>query len=540
LLVTRTIGPAIADGGEKVNVNQWDTHKETILDLVIAKTRQASPSFWQETAAPLTEYPALHGKIEADVAIVGGGITGLTAAAHLAAAGRKVVVLEANRIGSGTTGDTSAHLDVMPEQGSEALIRDFGLSAARAVTQARMAAIVQIEAWCRELEIDGDFRRVPAYMYSESPEGMEALREEREHARRLGLEVAMVDAIGLPFARGGLRIENQARFHALGYLQGLAESLHADGVVIHERSPVQPPRDDEPCTLETPQGRVIATDVLLCTHTCYMGITEIDTRIAPYQSYVLTARVATQIPDALFWDDVEPYHYLRVASSKDPRLLVVGGADHKTSQGGDEREAMARLEQYVQERFHVEAIEHQWSAEFLEPADGLPYIGRLRTTRHVMTGAGYSGTGLTYGTVAGRVLADLHLGRASELAEIFSPSRFKPIAAGLNYLSENLNVAKHFVADRFSGDTIESLDEVHNGEGRLVRYRGYQRAVYRDEQGAIHVLSPVCTHAGCRVQWNEFESTWDCPCHGGRFSALGKRLYGPPPNDLEPQALDDL
>ena len=158
---------------------------------------------------------------------------------------------------------------------------------------------------------------------------------------------------------------------------------------------------------------------------------------------------------------------------------MVGGADHKTGQGGDEREAMARLEQYVQERFHVDAIEQQWSAEFLEPADGLPYIGRLRTTRHVMTGAGYSGTGLTYGSVAGGVLADLHLGRASELAEIFSPSRFKPIAR-------------------------------------------------------------VCTHAGCRVQWNEFESTWDCPCHGGRYSALGKRLYGPPPNDLQPQTLDDL
>ncbi len=511
------------------------------MDHVIAETlRQATPSYWRDTAPSLAEYPPLQGEVEADVAIVGAGITGLTAAAHLAAAGKRVVVLEANRVGGGTTGDTSAHLDAMPDQGAETFINDFGISIARTVTEARMAAIAQIEAWCGNLGIDCEFRRVPAYIYSESPEGVAALREECERARRLGLEAAIVDEVGLPFARGGLRIENQARFHALQYLQGLAKAIHAGGVAIHERSPAQPPRDGEPCTVETPGGRVTATDVLLCTHTCYMGITEIDTLIAPYQSYVLTARVAAQIPDALLWDDAEPYHYLRVASGEDPGLLIVGGADHKTGQGGDEREAMARLEQYVQERFHVEAIEHQWSAELLEPADGLPYIGRLRTTRHVMTGAGYSGTGLTFGTVAGRVLADLHLGRESELADIFSPSRFKPVAAASNYLSENMNVAKRFVADRFSGDTIESLDEVHIGEGRLVHYRGNQWAVYRDGQGAIHVLSPVCTHAGCRVQWNEFESTWDCPCHGGRYSALGKRLYGPPPKDLEIQALDEL
>ncbi len=502
--------------------------------------RQATSTLWQETISAPPILPSLRGQVEADVVILGAGITGLTAAMYLKAAGQRVVVLEAGRVGSGTTGGTSAHLDAMPDQGAEQLIRDFGESTAGAVTRARMAAIAQIESWCRELDIACDFRRVPAYLYSESADRVSALEAECEAARRLGLETTMVDRLDLPFAYGGFRIDNQARFHSLSYLYGLARRLRGEGVAIYEDSHAQIPADGEPCVVETGGGRVTARNVLLCTHTSYMGVTAIDTLVAPYQSYVLTARVSDEVPDTLYWDDAEPYHYTRLASSEDPKLLVVGGADHKTGQGGDEREAMDRLERYVHERFQVKSIEHRWSAELLEPSDGLPYVGRMWTTRNVMVGAGFSGTGLTFGSIAGKVLADLVLERESPLAKIFSPARFKPLAGGPDYLAENLNVARRFVADRFSGDAVESLDEVRAGEGRLIRYQGKQWAVYRDQQGAVHVLSPVCTHAGCHVQWNEFENTWDCPCHGGRFSALGERIYGPPPKNLEPKAIADL
>jgi Rieske Fe-S protein len=254
----------------------------------------------------------------------------------------------------------------------------------------------------------------------------------------------------------------------------------------------------------------------------------------------MTVRVEQELPDALFWDDAEPYHYTRRATTDDPGLIIVGGSDHKTGQGDDERDAFHHLERYVRQRFAVQKIEQRWSAEFFEPADGLPYVGRVPSMKHVYLGTGYSGTGLTFGTVAGRLLADLVLDRANPMSDIFSPSRIKPLAAGGSLIKENLNAAKHFVLDRFTGDSIESLEEVPPGKGRLVKYEGKQWAIYRDDEGAIHVLSPVCTHMGCHVQWNEAEKTWDCPCHGGRFSCLGERLYGPPPKDLEEQALAEL
>lgn len=502
-----------------------------------------SPStYWhQASSKPDPTYPPLNQQIQADVAIIGAGITGLTAAMHFKNTGRRVVVLEAGRVGAGTTGGTSGHLDAHPDQGARKLIKDFGETAARDVTEGRMAAIGRIETWCQEYSIDCEFHRIPAYLYSESDSGAKELMQEHEALQRLGLTTSWLPQVFLPFPnRGGFRIDDQARFHSLKYLHALAEQIHGNHGAIYEHTTAHPPEDGEPCIVETDGGKVVAKDVLVCTHSAFLGISQFDMRIAPYQSYVITARVEHEIPDALFWDDAEPYHYIRLASASDPRLLIIGGCDHKTGQGGDEREAFDQLEQYARQRFPVQNIEQRWSAELFEPADGLPYVGHVPSAKHLYLSTGYSGTGLTFGTAAGQLLADLVLERSSPLAEIFSPARLKPMAASGNLLKENLNVAKHFVADRFTGDSIESLDQVLPGEGRLVKYNGNQWAVYRDEQGAVHVLSPVCTHMGCHVQWNEAEKTWDCPCHGGRYSAMGERLYGPPPHDLPEQPLAEL
>lgn len=498
-------------------------------------------TYWNQTNGQ-PSFPALHRSREADVLIIGGGITGMTAALHLKQAGRQVVVVEAGRIGAGTTGGTSGHLDAHPDQGAKQIIKDFGEDAAREVTKAREEAITQIETWCENFAIDCDFQRIPAYLYSESERGAKDLEEECDYLKRLGLAADLVSIAPLPFGNsGGVRIENQGRFHALKYLSALAAQVAGGDCAIYEHTKAQPPEDGEPSTVKFENGKTItAKTVLVCTHSAYLGLSQFDLRVAPYQSYVMTVRVEDELPDALFWDDAEPYHYTRRASSDDPNLIIVGGCDHKTGQGDDERDAFHHLERFVRQRFTVQKIEQRWSAEFFEPADGLPYVGRVPTMNHVYLSTGYAGTGLTFGTAAGRLLSDLVLDRPSPMADIFSPSRIKAIAAGGSLIKENLNAAKHFVLDRFTGESIDSLEEVPPGKGRLVKYEGKQWAIYRDDEGGVHVLSPVCTHMGCHVQWNEAEKTWDCPCHGGRYSCLGERLYGPPPHDLEVQALAEL
>jgi glycine/D-amino acid oxidase-like deaminating enzyme/nitrite reductase/ring-hydroxylating ferredoxin subunit len=492
-------------------------------------------SYWHDTANARVHYLPLEESIHTDVAIIGGGITGLTAAIHLKNAGRRVVVLEGNDIGAGTTGFTTAQLDMTTDSELKQLISRFGEDVTRQVVQASRDAIDEIEARCNQFG-DCDFVRVPSYDYTEIGSRPQWMDEQYEAGCRMGVPVSLTDVIPLPFhCTHAVRTEQQGRFHSLRYLRHLAVQVHGQGSYVFENSRAEPPEPGQP--IVTAHGEVQAKDVFVATHSAFLKVSQWDLRVAPYQSYVLGARVEDDIPDALFWDDAEPYHYIRWASSDDPHLLLIGGADHKTGQGS-ESHSFEQLEQYARERFKVEAIEYRWSGEFFEPVDGLPYVGRVPNWEHIFVATGFSGTGMTLGPVAGKLVADLILERPNPLAEALSPGRLDLGASAGTFLSENMNAAYRFLADRFKGDKIESLAEIGPGEGRLVTFKGKQLAAYRNSAGLLHTLSPKCTHAGCIVQWNDAESTWDCPCHGGRYTPEGKCFYGPPPSDLDPEKLD--
>jgi len=494
----------------------------------------AHQSYWHETAeGATTHYPPLTGDIEVDVAILGGGITGLTAAAHLQQNGRRVAVLEAAQIGSGTTGFTSGHLDATTDLPLAQMIFDFGQSAAAVVTTATREAIDQIEDRCRRWP-DCEFARVPSYQFTEAAAGLDGLHKQIAAARKLGFNCWFTRQVPLPFpCAGAVLIAGQGRFHSQRYLQHLAGEVHARGCSIYENTTAEPPKQGAPTTVETDGGRVTAKAIIVATHSPYLGISEFEFRVFPYQSYVIGARVNDDVVDALYWDDDDPYHYIRLASPSDPTLILIGGCDHKTGQPLDERERFAELEQYARDHFSVRSIEHEWSAELFNPADGLPHVGKVPAMPNVYVATGFAGTGLTWGTVAGTLLARLIQGQRHPLEEILAPGRLTLLASARDVIAENLDVMRRFVVDRFAAAKPVADEQIPPGCGQVVSRNGRLVAIYRDPSGALFHMSPVCTHAGCIVHWNEAERTWDCPCHGGRFTGDGRRFYGPPASDLD-------
>jgi glycine/D-amino acid oxidase-like deaminating enzyme/nitrite reductase/ring-hydroxylating ferredoxin subunit len=490
-------------------------------------------SLWTQSAE-LPEFSALDRNIEADVVIAGGGIAGLTAGAILQRAGKSVIVLEARRIGRGETGLTTAHLTEVLDTRYHALESKFGRQGARLAAESSRAAIDRIEAFVAASGTSCGFERVPAYLFAETDKQRNDLEKELESMQRAGASVAWVDSVPLPMrVRGAIRVDRQGQFHPLEYLRALAVAFTTAGGRIFEDTALLEVDDGEPCRVSASGGQITAKDVLVLTNVPVSNRFALHTKVAAYRSYALAARLEEPFPLGLFWDMQDPYHYIRKHTTVAGTFLIVGGEDHKTGQNAESLASFDRLRKYTATHFGVAEIAYRWSGQVIEPVDGLPFIGKNSGSEHVYVATGFSGNGMTFGTLAGMILSDAVLGIENPSARLYDATRVKPLAQAREYVAENVDFPAHLARDRLARGEAESAERIAPGEGRLIRSHGKMLAVYRDDGGALHARSAVCTHLGCHVQWNKAEKSWDCPCHGSRFGVDGAVLNGPATKPLE-------
>ncbi|MDQ3821446.1 MAG: FAD-dependent oxidoreductase [Acidobacteriota bacterium] len=492
-------------------------------------------SLWLATT-PATDFKPLKDDLAVDVAVVGGGIAGITTALLLKQAGASVAVIEARRIVESVTGNTTAKVTSQHGLIYDHLVKQFGVEGAQAYADSQQAAIEKIASLVEENGIDCDFVRTDAYVYTETESELERITADVEAATRVGLPASYEETTPLPFKiKGAIRFANQARFHPRKYLLALVKKfLGDDHHILEETRALDIDEKKRVCHVNTDKGKVRAKQVVIATHFPFYDPAMYFARMYPKRSLVLGCRLRAKAPEGMFITAESPFRSFRSNPLDDGgEIWMVGGENYKTGQGGDIIERFKNLEMYARERFRVESIEYRWATQDNVTADRVPYIGKASPgAERLFVATGFGGWGMTNSTVSAMILSDLVTGRENDWASLYDPNRFKPLASAKDLVTQNIDVATHFVGDRFSVPKEESASDVIEGEGRVVEVDGEKTAVCKLD-GVVHSVSATCTHMGCIVAWNNAERSWDCPCHGSRFNYDGTVIQGPANEDLK-------
>lgn len=499
--------------------------------------QQKTHSMWQENIE--FTIPALNVDLDTEICVVGAGISGLTTAYFLLKEGKRVCLLDREEFAYDETGLSSAHISNALDDGYAHLEKFHGRVGAKLAYQSHTKAIDIIEKIVRDEEIDCNFKRVEGYLFCGPKQERKDLEKELVAAARAGMQDLELITHG-PLNLGPCLIyKNQAQFNPVRYMKALAQKIQKMGGQIYSHALVTEVQSGSRMSLKILNGHRVQCDhVVMATNVPTNDRMAIHTKEFAYRTYLVGIHIPRgQFPEGLFWDTEEPYHYVRVHQNPDTKydILLVGGEDHKVGQDAHPEERFARLEDWAIQKFNLKScpVEYRWSGQIIEPVDGLAYIGRNPgDAGHVWIAAGDSGHGITHGTIAGVLLTDLILGRPNPWETLYLPSRISFSGVG-KYLKENLNTAFQYF-DWASAGEVESTHEIPNGEGAVVRDGFSKVATYRDTDGNLHEFSATCPHLGGVVHWNSAEQTWDCPCHGSRYTKYGEVINGPACQNLSP------
>jgi glycine/D-amino acid oxidase-like deaminating enzyme/nitrite reductase/ring-hydroxylating ferredoxin subunit len=495
-------------------------------------------SLWQGTAARTACLPTLQTDLKVDVAIVGAGITGLTAAMLLVQAGKRVAVLDACKAGDASTGNSTGNLYATVDLGLHTLEEQHGLETMRRVVESRAAAIDLVEATVERLNLDCGFQRLPWNLIALDAAHVAEVEKEALAAMRARLRADLRDDAPLPVeAAKTLRVEEQAQFQPLAYLRQLAQRIGGEDCLIFENTRVTAIEDD-PAVVHTTHGKVFCQQIILATHTP-IGVHLVQSQLEVVREYGIAAPLHDSVPEpGIYWCVGQERHSIRTWTEHGRTWLVVIGSAHALGEKEVGRERFQDLELFARDHFPIGPVEYRWSAQRYRAKDKLPFIGRNIDAVNTYIATGYSSDGLTYGTLAGMMLADEILGRGTPWRDLYRVDRADQARRPDGFEKESTAAAQPGQVPALGADALAGLADLPPCQARMVEAGGQPVAVYRGEDGQLQALAGKCTHMGCDLKWNGAETSWDCECHGSRFAPDGRVLEGPALVPLQAAKLD--
>lgn len=491
-------------------------------------------SYWM-ASTPKTDYPVLNKDIKVDIAIIGGGIVGISSAYMLNKKGLKVAIIEADRIVQGTTGHTTAKITSQHGLIYNKIKTQMSMEMAKQYADANESAIRMIEKIAKENDIECDYVPESAYDYTLRDGYIEKISDEVKVASSLGIKATYLEETPLPFkVKAAVRFDNQAQFHPRKFLLSLAEKITGNGSQIFEQSRIVDIEEDDGYILITNQGiKVTAEKVIIASHyPCNNKPGMYFARIYPERSYIVAIRAKEKYPGGMYITAEEPGRSLRNQIDEDGELIFVGGEHHKTGQSEDTVKHYQALINFANDTFTVEDIPYRWSTQDCMTLDDIPYVGHFTSkTPNMYVATGYGKWGMTNSMASAMLLRDLIVHGKSPWQDVYNPSRQTITASAKSFVVENLNVAKELISGKLSPLPVDV--DIKPGEGKLIEANGQKAGAYRDKQGTLHVVNSTCTHMGCELTWNSAEKSWDCPCHGSRFTYEGDIIEGPAVRPLE-------
>ena len=483
--------------------------------------------YWR-SALTFPSFSKLDTDLTTDVLIVGGGITGITSAYLLAKQGVKVTLIEAGQILTGTTGHTTAKITAQHGLIYDQLITDHGEENAKLYYEANTDGMKLIKDLVEEHSIECNLTAQDAYVYANTDEYISKIQKELRAYQKLGIRGDYAENI--PFSipcKAAVIMKDQAQFHPLKYLTALISTILDAGGTIYERTTAMKIEDGDPPTVLTDTGHSIKSNqVIVASHFPFNDEKGLYfARVHVSRSYVLGIRTEQEYPGGMYYSADSPSRSLRYTElDNGEKLILVGGDGHKTGQGISTIEHYEALKDFSAQYFDVKDIPYRWSAQDIVTPDNIPFVGPVTANQqNVLIATGFAKWGMTNGSIAARILTDRILQKDNRYAELYDPVRLKGVK---NILQDNADVAKHLIKGKLAVNH-KTPEDIGIDEGAIVKVDGDKAGCYRDHDGQLHIVDSTCTHMGCEVAWNSGDRTWDCPCHGSRYSIAGEVLNGP-------------